>query len=85
MDKDEKKKSWNEMLSGLISTKRLYELTGQKAYRRGIGRLYSKYRPKDLREMHARGVRVKNPKVGAQIAAMHQAWADKKGLSSAVV
>lgn len=36
----------------------------------------------ELQEMN-RAVRVKNPKVAANIDAMHRAWADKKGLTAA--
>lgn len=77
MDEKTMKERWNDMLAGIISTKRLKELTGKKAYYRSIGRVYSKYTPAQLRDMHARGVRVKNPKVAQDIAVQHQAWLEK--------
>lgn len=76
----EQKKSmaWNAMLAGIISTVELLASTGQRAYRPGIGRVYSKYTPAQIHAMRMRGHKVKNQLINEHTNAMHNRWYKKK-------
>lgn len=69
-----KKAVWNAMLAGVISTVELFGLSGQRAYRAGIGRVYSKYIPRQMQEMRLRGHKVRNAATNDHTNAMHRTW-----------
>lgn len=78
-DKQDRKKAvWNAMLAGVISTVELLALSGQRAYRPGMGRVYSKYTPRQMQEMRLRGHKVRNDATNEHTNAMHRTWYIKK-------
>lgn len=72
------KRLWNETMAGIVSTAALMKLSGQRAYNRSYGRVYSKYTPLEIHRMRTAGTPVRNPKQAADITARHDAWMAKR-------
>lgn len=66
-------KLWEMVQQGILSTAEYTKRTGMRVLLGGK-RHHSKYTYKQLREMHAKGIRIKNPKIAAHVQSQHESW-----------